>query len=76
MRALLHEGLDHLVLIDDLEVEEPRAEEVLVRVSHCGICHSDLSCVDAGPGPDEPLILGHAGAGTVAGSGPTATLDG
>ena len=73
MRAVLHEGLDHLVLIDDLEVEEPRADEVLVRVSHCGICHSDLSFVDAGLGSDEPIILGHEAAGTVAAIGSTVT---
>ena len=73
MRAALHEGLDHLLLVDDLEVEEPRADEVLVRVSHCGICHSDLSYVDAGLGADEPVILGHEAAGTIAAVGSTVT---
>ncbi|MEC9203465.1 MAG: Zn-dependent alcohol dehydrogenase [Actinomycetota bacterium] len=73
MRAALHEGRDRLLLVDDVEVEEPRVDEVLVRVSHCGICHSDLSFVDAGLGSDEPIVLGHEAAGTVAAVGSTVT---
>ena len=73
MRAAVHEGRDHLVLVDDLDVEEPRPGEVLVSVSHCGICHSDLSFLDAGLGSDQPIVLGHEAAGTVEAGGPGVT---
>ncbi len=73
MRAAVHEGRDHLVLVDDLDVEEPRPGEVLVSVSHCGICHSDLSFLDAGLGSDQPIVLGHEAAGTVEAVGPGVT---
>ena len=41
-----------------------RAGEVLVRVLHSGICHSDLTVIDAGHGM--PVVLGHEAAGEIA----------
>ena len=52
--------------IDALEMEGPRDDEVLVRITASGICHTDISYInewyDASEGP---LILGHEGAGIV-----------
>ena len=36
-----------------------------MRVSHCGVCHSDLSNVDGTFPPALPIVLGHEAAGTV-----------
>src|SRR4051794_24988103 len=51
--------------IEELDLDEPRAGEVLVRMTASGICHSDLH-VRLGewerPGP---IVLGHEGAGVV-----------
>ncbi len=59
-----------LRLRDDVEIEQPRAGEVRVRVRHCGVCHSDLSLADGTfPGP-VPIILGHEAAGVVDALGP------
>ena len=44
--ALLEKTQAPLSIVNDVEVEEPRPGEVLVKVSHCGICHSDLTVVD------------------------------
>ncbi|MBO0681991.1 MAG: NAD(P)-dependent alcohol dehydrogenase [Candidatus Dormibacteraeota bacterium] len=49
--------------IETLEIEEPRADEVLVRIVATGICHTDLS-INAAPAP-KPIVLGHEGAGVV-----------
>ena len=44
--ALLETSAAPLALVDDIDVAEPRPGEVRVRVSHCGVCHSDLSIVE------------------------------
>lgn len=66
MRAALLESVGtDLVVVGDAEIEAPHPGEVGVRVSHCGVCHSDLHYVDGQlPGP-LPLLLGHEAAGVV-----------
>src|ERR671939_981450 len=51
-------------VVEELELEEPRDDEVLVRVVGTGICHTDLLARDAAPWP-LPAVLGHEGAGVV-----------
>lgn len=63
--ALLEKNQQPLVLVDDIDVQDPRAGEVLVKVSHCGICHSDLTVVDMPGGGQLPCVLGHEAAGTI-----------
>jgi aryl-alcohol dehydrogenase len=49
--------------IESLELEEPREDEVLVRLVASGICHTDISfCEDW---DEAPVVLGHEGAGVV-----------
>ncbi|WP_216910522.1 NAD(P)-dependent alcohol dehydrogenase [Nocardia noduli] len=50
--------------LEDVEVDSPREDEILVRVEAVGICHTDLVTRAAG-GPDRPVLLGHEGAGVV-----------
>jgi uncharacterized zinc-type alcohol dehydrogenase-like protein len=45
---------------------ELKAEEVEIKVSHCGICHSDLSMLDNDWGmTGYPFVPGHEAVGTV-----------
>ena len=37
----------------------------MVKISNCGICHSDLSMLDLGGAGQLPVILGHEAAGTI-----------
>jgi S-(hydroxymethyl)glutathione dehydrogenase / alcohol dehydrogenase len=67
--ALKEAAGEPLVVRDDLEVGEPKQGEVLVRVSHCGVCHSDLSVQRAPDGP-LPAVLGHEAAGIIEACGP------
>jgi aryl-alcohol dehydrogenase len=46
----------------EVELEEPRADEVLVRVVSVGICGTDLEFANFFP---TPVVLGHEGAGVV-----------
>ena len=49
----------------DLQLDEPRPTEVLVRVVACGICQTDLHVRDQDYPVPLPLVLGHEGAGVV-----------
>ncbi len=51
--------------IEELELEEPRAGEVLVRVAGVGVCHTDLIVRDQWYPVPLPAVLGHEGAGVV-----------
>ena len=51
--------------IESLEMEGPRADELLVRLVASGICHTDIGIIDGGDGSAEPVVLGHEGAGVV-----------
>lgn len=69
--ALLTAPNAPLEIVDDLEVEEPRAGEVLVGVRYCGICHSDVTVQEGGHAL--PTVLGHEAAGVVEMVGPGVT---
>lgn len=65
-RAAVLTGLSQpLEIRDDVEVAEPRAGEVRVRVAASGVCHSDLSVRDGILPIPLPAVLGHEGAGVV-----------
>jgi len=51
--------------VEELELEEPRADEVLVRVVATGICHTDLIVRDQWYPVPLPVVLGHEGAGII-----------
>src|SRR5258708_3391195 len=63
--ALLEASEKPLAIVDDIDIEDPRAGEVRVRVSHCGVCHSDLSLVNGTFPFVAPTVLGHEAAGVV-----------
>jgi Zn-dependent alcohol dehydrogenase len=66
MRAALLEAPNtDLVVVDDIDIAPPGPRQLLVRVSHCGVCHSDLHVVDGGLPGMMPTVLGHEAAGTV-----------
>ena len=52
-------------VIEQLELEEPRPDEVLVRVVGAGVCHTDLIVRDQWYPVPLPSVLGHEGAGVV-----------
>ncbi|MCC2095631.1 MAG: alcohol dehydrogenase catalytic domain-containing protein, partial [Hyphomicrobiales bacterium] len=60
--------------ICDIELEGPKAGEVLVEVKATGICHTDYYTL-SGADPEGlfPAILGHEGAGVVVDTGPGVT---
>ena len=54
------------VAVEEVELDPPKAHEVLVRVAAAGVCHSDVRLVDGELGEGRwPMVLGHEGAGVV-----------
>lgn len=51
--------------LEQLVIDEPTRDEVLVRVVHAGLCHSDLHEIDGTFESTPPIVLGHEGAGVV-----------
>lgn len=49
----------------DVELAEPEAEELLVRIEAAGLCHSDLSVIDGNRVRPVPMLIGHESAGIV-----------
>ena len=42
MRAAVLEEFDRPLVVQEVELAEPRAGEALVRLAACGVCHTDL----------------------------------
>jgi S-(hydroxymethyl)glutathione dehydrogenase/alcohol dehydrogenase len=52
--------------IEEVELDLPKSNEVLVRVAAAGVCHSDVRLADGELGEGRwPMVLGHEGAGIV-----------
>ena len=69
MKSVVIEGTDQPVRIDQVELDDPREDEVLIRIAASGVCHSDYSIIDGTIPVEFPLVLGHEGAGIVEGVG-------
>jgi len=68
--AVLVESGKPLAMWDGIDIAAPRAGQVRVRVTHCGLCHSDLSIADGVFPSPTPIVLGHEAAGVVEEVGP------
>ncbi len=56
--------------IETLDLEPPRAGEVLVKVAAAGVCHSDWHLMTGATRHATPVVPGHEGAGIVVAVGP------
>ena len=70
VRAAVLEEVGQPAVIRDLELIEPRAGEVRVRMLASGVCHSDLHVRDGEWDRPTPIVMGHEGAGVVEAVGP------
>jgi aryl-alcohol dehydrogenase len=53
------------IKLEEVELEAPRADEVLVRITHSGVCGTDRGCIHGMEPYPTPGVLGHEGAGIV-----------
>ena len=63
--ALLNEpGQD--TVIENITLDDPGPNEVLIRIAASGVCHTDLTVKNLkGNGLAFPIVLGHEGSGYV-----------
>ena len=74
IRAAVLEEFAKPLVVQEVDLDGPKAGEVLVRLHACGVCHTDMytaSGVD--PSGYAPCVLGHEGAGVVEEIGPDVT---
>src|SRR3954462_6400965 len=66
MRAAVLEEFGQPLSVQDVDLAEPKAGEVLIRLEACGVCHTDMyTASGADPSGYAPAVLGHEGAGVV-----------
>ena len=66
IRAAVLEEFGKPLAVQEVDLAEPAAGEVLVRLVACGVCHTDLyTASGADPSGYAPTVLGHEGAGVV-----------
>ncbi|GAA3669290.1 NAD(P)-dependent alcohol dehydrogenase [Microbacterium marinilacus] len=65
VKAAVAEELGSPLEIRELALDEPRANEVQVRMTATGVCHTDAVVRDGWIPTTLPLVLGHEGAGVV-----------
>jgi S-(hydroxymethyl)glutathione dehydrogenase/alcohol dehydrogenase len=71
IRAAVLEEFGQPLRVQEVDLEEPRQGEALVRLAACGVCHTDLyTASGADPTGYAPCVLGHEGAGVVEAVGP------
>lgn len=59
--------------VEPARLEDPREDEVLVRIAGVGVCHTDLLARDQAYPMPLPAVLGHEGSGVVEAVGPAVT---
>jgi alcohol dehydrogenase, propanol-preferring len=71
VKAAIFRGPHRPLAVEEVLTPAPGPGELLVRVSACGVCHTDLHYLDHGTPTFKvpPLVLGHEIAGVVAGTG-------
>lgn len=79
MNAMMLERIHDLsqtttpLTLKSVPIPTPGAEEILIRVAACGICHTELDEIEGRtPPPHFPVILGHEVVGRVETAGPGA----
>ena len=63
-KAVVAHALNKLA-VEEVDIDDPKAGEVLVKLGATGVCHSDLSVLNGTIPMPLPMVLGHEGAGVV-----------
>ena len=66
MKAMLLEKPNQPLKLVDLPIPKPKDGEILIKVSVCGACHTDLDEFEGRLATKLPIVPGHQVVGTVA----------
>lgn len=73
-KAAICRGKHAPFAIEEVELDDLRADELRIRIVACGICHTDLAVRDGQLPVPLPIVLGHEGAGIVEAVGDAVTV--
>jgi NDMA-dependent alcohol dehydrogenase len=73
MKAAVLNEINTPLKIDDVSLDDPQQNEVLVKIVATGVCHSDLHFMKGEMPQPTPFVPGHEGAGIVEKVGPGVT---
>ncbi|QIY54619.1 NAD(P)-dependent alcohol dehydrogenase [Streptomyces sp. RPA4-5] len=73
IQAALVESPGGPFTLHSLHLDAPRPDEILVRITATGICHTDLAMRQVWPRERLPMVFGHEGAGVVEAVGEAVT---
>ena len=59
--------------IEEVEIDDPQASEILIKIEAVGVCHSDLHFMKGEMPVPTPVVMGHEGCGIVEKVGPGVT---
>lgn len=71
--AVVRSNSDGYVDIKDVKLRDIKANEALVKVEYCGLCHTDLHVANGDFGEVPGRIIGHEGVGIVTEVGDSVT---
>ena len=63
VRAAVHSGTSENLVVRELDIEEPRSDEALIKTAACGVCHTDIWVQQNYT--DVLILLGHEASGIV-----------
>ena len=70
MRAAVCRSFGAPLIVEELRLDRPEGDEVVVQLAACAICHSDIAFAEGAWGGDLPAVYGHEAAGVVREVGP------
>jgi len=53
------------LVVEEVDIDSPRAGEVKVRMAATAICHSDIHAIRGERGATLPIVVGHESAGYI-----------
>jgi len=65
VRGVIARGKGKPVTVETINLPDPGPGEAVVKISACGVCHTDLHYREGGINDDFPFLLGHEAAGVV-----------
>lgn len=69
IKAAVCHGFQEPLKVETITLADPQQGEVMVKISACAVCFSDISYMDGGWGGHLPAVYGHEAAGTITATG-------
>jgi Zn-dependent alcohol dehydrogenase len=76
MKAAVQYEAGKPMVVDEVTLEDPQQNEIMVKIVASGVCHTDLAFIKGEMPAPMPVVMGHEGAGVVEKVGPGVTTVG